>query len=74
MEEKIIEILADTSGVPADKIRMETQLVGDLGMSSFDLADIVVRVEEEYGIHIPDERFPELQTVEDVIRLASEVR
>ena len=74
MEEKIIEILADTSGVPADKIRMETQLVGDLGMSSFDLADIVVRVEEEYEIHIPDERFPELQTVEDVIRLASEVR
>ena len=74
MEEKIIGILADTSGVPADKISMETQLVGDLGMSSFDLADIVVRVEEEFGIHIPDERFPELQTVEDVIRLASEVR
>lgn len=74
MEDKIIGILADTSGVPAEKINRETQLVGDLGMSSFDLADIVVRVEEEYGIHIPDERFPELQTVEDVIRLASEVR
>ena len=69
MREKIIDILAEVSGVSADEISDSTRLVADLGPSSFDLADIVVSAEDEFGISIPDERFPELQTVGDVIHV-----
>ena len=72
MEEKIREILSEVSGVPSEDLRDDTRLVGDLGMSSFDLADAVVSVEEAYGIKIPDERFPELQTVADIVRVIRE--
>lgn len=71
MKKKIIDILAEVSGVSADEISDNTRLVADLGLSSFDLADIVVSAEDEFGISIPDERFPEIQTVGDVIRIIS---
>ena len=72
MEEKIREILSEVSGVPISELREDTRLVGDLGMSSFDLADTVVSVEEAYGVKIPDERFGELETVADIVRVIQE--
>ena len=72
MEEKIREILSEVSGVPIAELRDDTRLVGDLGMSSFDLADTVVSVEEAYGVKIPDERFQELKTVADIVRVIRE--
>ena len=72
MEEKIKEILSEVSGVPAAELTGETRLAGDLGMSSFDLADTVVSVEETYGVKIPDERFGELETVADILRVIRE--
>ena len=72
MEEKIREILSEVSGVPIAELRDDTRLVGDLGMSSFDLADTVVSVEEAYGVKIPDERFHELETVADIVRVIRE--
>lgn len=72
MEEKVREILSEISGVPLSELHSDTRLVGDLGMSSFDLADTVVSVEEAYGVKIPDTRFPELETVEDIIRIIRE--
>ena len=72
MEEKVREILAELSGVPISQIQDDTRLAGDLGMSSFDLADTVVSVEEAYGVKIPDERFHELETVADIVRVIRE--
>ena len=72
MEEKIMEILSEVSGVPLTELHEDTRLVGDLGMSSFDLADTVVSVEEAYGVKIPDERFRELQTLADIVRVIRE--
>ena len=72
MEEKIREILSEVSGVPVSELREDTRLVGDLGMSSFDLADTVVSVEETYGVKIPDGRFHELETVADIVRVIRE--
>ena len=72
MEEKIIEILSEVSGMPLSEVSEDTRLAGDLGMSSFDLADTVVSVEEAYGVKIPDERFGELETVADIVRIIRE--
>ena len=72
MEEKILKIISEVSGVPAAELKRDTRLVGDLGMSSFDLADAIVSMEENYGVKIPDERFREMETVADIIRIISE--
>ena len=72
MEEKVKEILSGISGVPVSEISMDTRVAGDLGMSSFDLADTVVTVEETYGFRIPDEVFGDLETVGDIIRIIEE--
>lgn len=72
MEEQVREILSDISGVPVGEINNDTQIAGDLGMSSFDLADTVVTVEETYGLKIPDERFSDIETVGDIIRIIEE--
>ena len=60
------------SGVPLTELGEDTRLVADLGMSSFDLADTVVSVEETYGVKIPDQRFGELETVADILRVIQE--
>lgn len=72
MEEKVKEILSEISGIPVSEISNDTRVAGDLGMSSFDLADTVVTVEETYGLRIPDERFRDLETVGDIIRIIEE--
>lgn len=73
MKEKIFAILAEAAGVDVSEINEDTRLVADLGLSSFDLADIVVSAEDEFGVSVPDEKFPEIQTVGDVIRVIGEV-
>ena len=72
MEEKIKEILSEISGIPASEITRDTRITGDLGMTSFDLADTVITVEETYGLRIPDERFSDLETVGDIMRIIEE--
>lgn len=74
MKQKVLEILAENAGIRPEELNAETRLVGDLGLSSFDMANIAVQVEEEFGLHIPDERFPEFETVEDVLRVIEEVK
>lgn len=74
MEDKVLEILAENAGRKPEELSGETRLVGDLGLSSFDMANIAVQVEEEFGLHIPDERFPEFETVGDVMRIIEEVK
>lgn len=73
MNEKILQILAEVSGTDAESIKENTRLADDLGLTSFDLADIVVSIEDEYGVSISDEVFPTLQTVGDVFAAAKKV-
>ena len=72
MEKKIKEILSEISGIPASESTRDTRITGDLGMTSFDLADTVITVEETYGLRIPDERFSDLETVGDIMRIIEE--
>lgn len=53
MEEQLREILSEASGVPVENITLDSRLIADLGLTSFDFADIAVRTEEEFGILVP---------------------
>ena len=58
MREKVLALLAESAGVSAEELNDDTRLVADLGLTSFDLSDIVVAAEEEFGIAIPDKQIP----------------
>lgn len=65
--EKIQQILAQQFEVSADSISMETNIVDDLGGDSLDVVDLIMSVEEEFGISIPDEDAVELSTVGKIV-------
>ena len=65
--EEIKTIVADNLGVDEDSITMETSFKEDLNADSLDLFEMVMALEENYGVEIPSEDLEQLLTVADVI-------
>jgi len=66
--EKIKAILKDQLDVDENEIMMETSLTEDLGADSLDLADIVMSIEGEFDIEVPDDQFANIKTVGDIVK------
>lgn len=66
MLEKMKQIIAEQLNCDEGTIGMETSFKDDLGADSLDLFELVMALEEEYGIEIPAEELTELETVGDV--------
>lgn len=64
--DEIKEILADQLEVDIDIIELTTTL-SDLGADSLDAIDMVMTIEDQYGIEVPDEAIQNMKTVEDVV-------
>jgi acyl carrier protein len=65
--ERVIEIVADQLGVEKEKITRETSFVNDLGADSLDTVELVMELEEEFDINIPDDAAEKIQTVGQAI-------
>ena len=65
--EKMKEMIADQLGVSADEVTETASFKDDLGADSLDLFELVMALEEEYGIEIPTEDLEQIATVGDVI-------
>lgn len=65
--EKIQEILAQQFEVSADSINAETNLVDDLGADSLDVVELIMSVEDEFGLSISDEAAVNLTTVGKIV-------
>jgi acyl carrier protein len=63
VEERVIEIVSEQMGVSKDQITRETSFINDLGADSLDTVELVMELEEEFDITIPDEKAEEIQTV-----------
>ena len=72
MEEQIRTILAEILDCDPAEITPEKRLVADLGLTSFDLADVVIQAQEEFGITLPSALWGEIVTVADVYRAVKE--
>ena len=63
VKERVIDIVAEQLGVDKDKINLETSFVNDLGADSLDTVELVMELEEEFDINIPDDAAEKIQTV-----------
>ena len=65
--EKVQKILADQFETSADSISADTNIVDDLGADSLDVVELIMSVEDEFGLAIPDEEATELTTVGKIV-------
>lgn len=65
--DEIKEILADQLDISVDKIDLKSNLADDLGADSLDAIDVVMSIEDQYSIEVPDEIIEEMKTVEDIV-------
>ena len=72
MFEKIAAMSADQLGIDASTIQPESRLIEDLKADSLDVVAMVMEMETEFGIEIPDEDLTKLKTVADAMRYIEE--
>ncbi len=70
--ERIRTILADQLDLEEDKISMESDIVDDLEADSLDVVDLVMTIEDEYGLEVPDDQIENFRTVGDIVRYIEE--
>ncbi|EYE89308.1 acyl carrier protein [Fervidicella metallireducens AeB] len=70
--EKVKERISDILGVDADEVTMESSFMDDLGADSLDVVELIMALEEEFEIEIPDEEAEKIQTVGDVVEYIKE--
>jgi len=63
---KIKDIIVEQLGVDPEKVKIEASFIDDLGADSLDIVELVMAMEEEFDIEIPDEDAEKLRTVGDV--------
>jgi len=71
-QDKISDIIVEQLGVKREEVTPEASLVDDLGADSLDTVELVMALEEEFGIEIPDEDAEKIQTVGDAIKYIDE--
>ncbi len=67
VEKKVKEIVAEQLGKDVNEITTNAAFIDDLGADSLDIVELVMKMEEEFGIEIPDEEAEKIKTVNDVV-------
>ncbi|MBQ2473313.1 MULTISPECIES: acyl carrier protein [Lachnospira] len=65
--EKLQKIIADVLNVDVDKINLDTTFIDDLGADSLDVFQIIMGIEEEFDIEIPEDAAEQISTVADAV-------
>lgn len=66
--ERVRTIMSNQLDVDEDRITMESDIAEDFDADSLDLVDLVMSLEDEFGIEMPDEQVENFRTVGDVVR------
>ncbi|RJP29192.1 MAG: acyl carrier protein [Candidatus Omnitrophota bacterium] len=64
---KVSSIISEQLGVDKDKVKIDSDLTEELGMDSLDSVELVMALEEAYGIEIPDEDAEKIRKVSDIL-------
>lgn len=74
VQERVIEIVAEQLGVDKEKVTPETSFVNDLGADSLDTVELVMELEEEFDINIPDDAAEKIQTVGQAVQYIENIQ
>jgi acyl carrier protein len=69
---KVKKIIVDQLGVEEDDVTPEASFIDDLGADSLDIVELIMALEEEFGIEIPDEDAEKIATVKDAVSYIQE--
>ena len=70
--ERIREIICDQLDLEEDKVTMDSDIMEDFEADSLDVVDLVMSIEDEFGLEVPDDQIENLRTVGDVVRYIEE--
>lgn len=65
--EKVKEIVVEQLGVEEDEVTLEASFIDDLGADSLDIVELIMALEEEFDLEIPDSEAEKISTVGDVV-------
>ena len=66
--ERIREIICDQLDLEEDKVTMDSDIMEDFEADSLDVVDLVMSIEDEFGLEVPDDQIENFRTVGDVVR------
>ena len=72
VEQRVKEIICEQLGVSEDQVTPQASFIEDLGADSLDIVELVMAMEEEFDIEIPDEDAEKIQTIGDAISYVRE--
>ena len=67
VEERVIEIVCENLAVSKDQVKRETSFIDDIGADSLDIVELIMELEEEFEITIPDDQAEKIKTVGEAI-------
>ncbi len=67
IQDRVVRIVCDQMGSSAEKITPETSFINDLGADSLDTVELVMELEDEFEVSIPDEDAEKIQTVGNAV-------
>jgi acyl carrier protein len=67
VEQKVIDIIVEQLKVSPEEVTLEASFIEDLGADSLDLVELIMAMEEEFGLEISDEDAEKIQTVQDAV-------
>lgn len=67
MKDKVIKLISDATKIDIAKIQLETSFVDDLNLDSLDIVELMMKMEDEFGVEIPEEDAEGLKTVKDIV-------
>lgn len=70
--EKVKEIVSNILGVDSEDIKMESSFMDDLGADSLDVVELIMDLQDEFNLEIPDEDAEKIRTVSDVVEYIKE--
>ena len=74
VEEKMVDIIVEQLSVDKDKVVSGASFVDDLGADSLDLVELIMAMEEEFDVEIPDEEAEKIATVKDAIDFVNKLQ
>ncbi len=72
VEDKIKDLIVEHLGVSMDEVVPEASFIDDLGADSLDIVELVMAIEEEFGLEISDDDAEKIQTIGDAINYVDE--